>query len=189
MSKATKQMQMEVLTDTFKDVKDLVVMSVKGLTCHADYTLRATLRKKNIRVQMVKNTITRKVFGEVGMNIDRASPYWQGPTMVAWGAGSIAEISRAVDEELKNVKTAAIYKDKVVIKGAIAEGQAVTFEQALKMPTRAEAIGSLLGLILSPGAMVSGCLVSPGGQVAGQVQTISEKKEEGADAPETVTPA
>jgi len=177
MSKEIKQMEMATLTNTFKDVRDLVVLHVKGLNSLGEYTLRASLRKKKIRLQMVKNTLTRRVFAELGMNIDAKSPYWQDTTVLAWGASSIAELSRAVESELKNPKMTALYKDKVTVKGAIADGLPVPFDLAVKMPTRLEAIGEVLACVLSPGAQIAGCLVSPGGQVAGQIQTISEKKE------------
>lgn len=180
MTKAIKQMEMDVLKNTFKDVRDLVVLSIKGLNCQADYTLRATLRKKNIRLQVVKNSLTRKVFGEMGLEVPAESPYWSGPTTVAWGANSVAELSRAVEAELKNPKTAPQYKDKVVVKGAIAEGQPVSFDVAVKLPTRLEAIGGVLAAILGPAGAIAGCLTGPAGQVAGQIQTISEKKEEAA---------
>jgi large subunit ribosomal protein L10 len=182
MSKAIKQMQMSSLQDTFKEVRDLVVLSVKGLDCHADHALRAALRKKSIRLQVVKNSLTRKVFGEMGMAAGADSPYWTGPTTLAWGAPgiSIAEVSRAVEAELKNAKTAASYKDKVAIKGAIAEGQPVGFDVALKMPTRLEAIAQIVGMIIGPGSAIAGCLTGPAAQIASQIQTISEKKEEPA---------
>jgi len=190
MSKEIKQMQMASLQDTFKEVRDLVVLSVRGLDCHADHTLRAALRKKSIRLQVVKNSLTRKVFGEMGMAIGGDSPYWSGPTTLAWGAPgiSIAEVSRAVEAELKNAKTAASYKDKVAVKGAIAEGQPVRFDVALRMPTRLEAIGQIVGMILGPGSAIAGCLTGPASQVASQIQTISEKKEEPAPA-EAAPPA
>ncbi len=187
MSKVIKQMQMNSLRETFSGVRDLVVLSVKGLDCHADGSLRSALRKKNIRLQVVKNTLTRKVFGEMGITIPADSPYWAGPTILAWAppSVSIAEVSRAVEAELKNAKMQAAYKDKVSVKGAIAEGQPVGFELALKMPTRLEAIGNVLGMILGPGSAIAGCLTGPAAQVASQIQTISEKKEETP----TATPA
>jgi large subunit ribosomal protein L10 len=190
MSKVIKQMQMASLQDTFKEVRDLVVLSVRGLDCHADHSLRSALRKKNIRLQVVKNSLTRKIFGEMGMAAGTDSPYWSGPTTLAWGATgtSIAEVSRAVEAELKNVKTAATYKDKVFIKGAIAEGQPVGFDVALKMPTRLEAIGQIIGMIVGPGSAIAGCLSGPASQIASQIQTISEKKEEPAAA-DAATPA
>ena len=79
MSKEIKQMQMASLQDTFKEVRDLVVLSVRGLDCHADHTLRSALRKKNIRLQVVKNTLTRKVFGEMGMAVGGDSPLGPAP--------------------------------------------------------------------------------------------------------------
>ncbi|HEY7423214.1 MAG TPA: hypothetical protein VH682_03135, partial [Gemmataceae bacterium] len=108
------------------------------------------------------------------------SPLWAGPTTFAWGANSVAELSRAIDEELKKSKNAAAYKDKVNIKGAIAEGELIGFDQALMRPTREEAIAQILGMILGPGSAIAGCLTGPISQVASQIQSISEKTEEAA---------
>jgi large subunit ribosomal protein L10 len=177
MSKVIKQMQMDAIRQNFNGVRDLVVLSIAKLDCHADYTLRATLRKKNIRMMVLKNSLARRVFTDLGLQIPADSPYWAGPTTFVWGAEgtSISEVSRAVESELKNPKTAPLYKDKVVVKGALAEGAPVTFEQATKMPTRQEAISSLLQAILSAGSNIAGCLTGPASQVASQIKTISEK--------------
>jgi len=188
MSKVIKQMEMDALRSAFGEVRDAVVLSVTGLNCHLEGTLRATLRNKNIRLKMVKNSLTRRVFDEMGIRIGADSPMWAGPTTLAWGANSIAELSRAIDEELKKSKNAAAYKDKVNIKGAIAEGQTISFEQALTMPTREEAIAQIIGMILGPGSAIAGCLTGPISQVASQIQTISEKTEgAAAEAAPTAT--
>jgi len=185
MSKLMKQMEMEDLRTTFNGVRDMVLLSVKGLNSLGEYTLRAQMRKKKIRLKMVKNSLTRRVFAEMGMDFAADSPFWVQNTVVAWGANSVAELSRAIDTELKDAKKANLYKDKVTIKGAVADGQSVSFKQAIDMPTREEAISQILGQILSPGAQIAGCLVGPGGQVAGQVATIAERKEETEAAPAT----
>src|SRR5262249_12628079 len=150
MSKVIKQMEMDDLKGTFKNVRDLVVLSIKGLSSLGDYTLRASLRKKKIRLKVIKNSLTRRVFDEIGLGIPPQSPYWLGPTAVAWGAGSVAELSRGIESELKDAKRGPLYKDKVTIKGAVADGQQVPFEMAVKMPTLEEAIGSILAAILGP---------------------------------------
>lgn len=183
MSKVIKQMEMDALRSTFQDVRDAVVLSVKGLSCQLEGALRATLRKKNIRLKTVKNSLTRRVFDDLGIRIGADSPLWIGPTAFAWGANSIAELSRALDNELKKSKNAAAYKDKVNIKGALADGQVIGFEKALSMPTREEAIAQILGMILGPGSAIAGCLTGPISQVASQIQTISEKKVEETPAP------
>lgn len=181
MSKAVKEMEMETLRGTFANVRDLVVLSISKLPAQAEYNLRATLRKKKIRVQMVKNTLTRRVFRELGLNIPDSSPYWSGPTALVWGEGSIAEVSRELDGELKGLKTAPLYKEKVNVKGAVADGEPISYEQALKMPTRLEAIGQILSAILAPAGAVAACLTGPAAQVASQVKTLAEKEEEGGE--------
>jgi large subunit ribosomal protein L10 len=182
MSKVIKQMEMSSLAQSFQGVRDLVVLSVKGLSGQADHGLRMALRKKNIRLQVVKNSLTRRVFHEMGLRIADDSPYWLGPTTMAWGTESAGELGRAIDAELKNPKLAAAYKDKVAIKGGIVDGQAIDFNTMKAMPTRAEAIAGVLAAIMGPYNAIVGCLTSPGGQVAGQIQSIAEKAEKKEEA-------
>ena len=81
MSKLIKQMEMDDLKNTFQDVRDMVILSASRVSCQADAQLRATLRKKNIRLKVVKNSLARRVFGELNMKVDKC---WEGPTMLAW---------------------------------------------------------------------------------------------------------
>ncbi len=79
-------------------------------------------------------------------------------------ASSIAELSQEIDKELRQPKLAALYKDKVSVKGAVADGLEVTFDVALKMPTRLEAIGRVITLALSPASRIAGQTRGPGRQ-------------------------
>jgi large subunit ribosomal protein L10 len=189
MSKIIKAMELADITRAFQDVRDLVVLTTDRLDSLGEYTLRANLRKKKIRLKTVKNSLCRKVFKELNISIPDDSPVWAKQSVIAFGAGSIAELSREIDTELKNPKNAGLYKDKgkdkVTIKGAVADGQSVTFEQAKKMPTRQEVISQIVGMLLSPGSQVAGCLVGVGSQIASQVEKISEKTEEAAPAETT----
>jgi large subunit ribosomal protein L10 len=176
MSKVIKQMEMAALRQSFEGIRDLVVLSIQGLDSQAEYTLRKAMRAKKVRLQVIKNSLTRRVFNEMGINVGDDSPYWIGPTTLAWGAGSIAELSRSLDGELRNPKMAAAYKDKVKVKGAISDGLPVTFDQALKMPTRQEAIARVVMLALAPAARLLGQITAPAAMVASQIKTISEKE-------------
>jgi len=182
MSKIIKAMEMEDLRRTFQDVRDLVVLTTHQLDSLGEYTLRANLRKKKIRLKTVKNSLCRKVFKDLNINIPDDSPFWSKQSVIAWGSNSIAELSREIEGELRNPKNAGLYrnkdKERVSIKGAVADGQAVTFQQALKMPTRQEVIAQIVGMILSPGAQLAACLMGPGSQLASQVKQIGEKKDE-----------
>lgn len=176
MSKQIKQMGMDTLKQTFQGVRDLVTMSVVGLDAISENGIRLALRKKNIRLQMVKNSLAKRVFDEMGMKLDKT---WEGSTTLAWGAGSVAELCKELEAQFKKVK------DKVKFKNAVAEGQQIAFEQGLKMPTRQEAIGNVLMLLLSPGRRLAGQIRGPAGRLAGQIKSISEKKEDAAPAAET----
>jgi large subunit ribosomal protein L10 len=172
MAKQIKQMEMDSLKRTFQDVRDMVLFSATGIDSQSDNTMRLNLRKKKIRLQVVKNSLARRVFDELGMKIDGV---WEGPTIVAWGAESLAELSKELDALAKK-------NNKLKPKGAVSEGQKIDFATALKMPTRIEAIGRVIQLALSPASRLVGQILGPGGQLSGQIKSISEKKEEEAPA-------
>src|SRR5271155_4158144 len=110
MSKVIKQMEIQALEATFKDVRDMVLLSVTGLNSIADNQVRLALRKKGIRLQVVKNSLTRRVFADMGMNIAKG---WEGPTTVAWGGPSIAELSKEINPLLKK------YEKNFKVKSAV----------------------------------------------------------------------
>jgi ribosomal protein L10 len=180
MSKVIKQMEMDALKGTFKDVRDLVLLSSTGLGCQVDNQLRLGLRKKNIHLQMVKNSLTRRVFGELGIKL--TSP-WVGTTVLAWGAGSISELTRELKEVVKK-------NDKQLkLKVAIAEGAEITIEQAEKRPTREEAIGRIIALALAPAGRLISQIKSPASRVAAQIKVVSEKPPEAPLTPAPAAPA
>jgi len=171
-------MQMDALEKTFDGVKDMVFLSVTGVDAKTDNAVRLGLRKKNIGLAMVKNSLLRRVFQKAG--VEPGEAVWAGPTVIAWGGESVKDLSKAVEAALlKDAK----FKDKVKVKSAVAEGQPVPFETALTMPTRKEAIAEIIAMVLGPAASIAGCLTGPAAQVASQIQTIAEKKPEGEAAP------
>lgn len=179
MSKQIKQLEMDALKNTFQDVRDLVVLSISGVDCQADNKFRLSLRKKNISLQVVKNSLARRVFDDIGIKLGLDSSYWTGSTVMAWGANSLAELSRTIDAEVQDlVKKNPKLKDRVQFKGAVAEGQSITFQQAKDMPTRAEAIGTIIAMILGPASQIASQIVGPGSQLASQIE--KKTKEEAA---------
>jgi ribosomal protein L10 len=182
VSKVIKKMEMDDLRGTFKDVRDLVLLTFDKLDSQGEYGLRKALREKKIRLKQVKNSLTRKVFKELNFSVPDESDYWQKPTVLAFGPAGVATISKAVEAELKDPKKAAKYRETVKVKGAIADGQPVAFDLAKTMPTREELVGQIVGMILGPAQSIAACLTGPAGEVASQIQTIADKKEDGAPA-------
>lgn len=182
MSKTVKNMQIAALKGELGSTRDYVVMGINKLDNDANGMLRTNLRKKKIRLRVVKNSLVRRVFADMGMNVKADSPLFTGMTLLAFGGGSVSELSREVESELKSPKNAGTYKDKLTLKGAFADGQPLSFEQALKMPTRAEAIARVAALILSPASRLASQIKAPGANLASQIKSLSEGKETPAAA-------
>jgi large subunit ribosomal protein L10 len=173
MSKQIKQMEMAALKQTFQGVRDLVVLSSDRFDCQANTQVRAALRKKQIRLQVVKNSLCRRVFEEIGLNL---GDVWEGNTVLAWGGNSLAELSKELDALAKK------YDKRLKVKGAVSEGQAIPFKTALAMPTKAEALGRIVSLALSPASRLVSQILGPAAQVASQIKTVSDKAEQAAPA-------
>src|SRR5437660_6327467 len=94
MSKIIKQMELAAMKKAFDGVRDLVMMKIVGLNAIADNQVRLGLRKKGIRLQMVKNSLARRVFSEMGINIKTG---WEGSTTLAWGGTSVAALSKEIE--------------------------------------------------------------------------------------------
>jgi len=177
MSKLVKQMELDSLSKTFRGVRDVVLLSSDKVGSLLEFTTRKSLREKKIRLQMVKNTLARKVFEGNGIKLE--DKIWTGNTVVAWGADSIKDLSKAVDALLKEIAKKNPKDDKkFTVKAAVADGQQVALDMAMKMPTRLEAIGEIISMILGPASEIAGALTGPASQVASQIATIADKKEE-----------
>ena len=81
MSKQVKNMQIAALKSEFGSTRDFVVMGINKLDNDANGALRTNLRKKKIRLRVVKNSLARKVLGDLGMNVKGDSPLFTGMTI------------------------------------------------------------------------------------------------------------
>jgi large subunit ribosomal protein L10 len=181
VSKKIKELELTALRATLKGVRDCVMVEPIKVDAATDFTFRKTLRGKAIRTAMVKNTLAKKVLAENGVTV--ADGVWEGTTLLCWGADSVKALATTLGGAIKDAKKDPKQPDKYKVKSAVADGQQVTFDVAKTIPTRLEAIGDVLAAILGPGSALAGCLAGPGGQVAGLVQAVSEKKDETPAAP------
>jgi len=173
MSKVIKQLQMDAMKKTFGGVKSLVVLSQTKLSATAENQMRLSLRKKNVLLHQVKNSLAKKVFDDLGMPV---KDIWGGSTVFAYGPESVKELGKMLEATFNEMgKKDPKFKEKVTVKAAVADGTQVTFAEALKMPTRLEAIGEVVGMILGPGSQLASILQGPGGQLASQVETKTKE--------------
>jgi large subunit ribosomal protein L10 len=131
---------------------------------------------------VVKNTLARK--SVEGKKLEGFDKLLDGPSAVVYGESvSISAVARLLLDEKKGDET-------IELRGIFFDGEVYTGEDGVKkvstLPTREEAIGNLVGLILGPGARLAGALKGPGSQLGALLKAIGEKA--GA-APEAAAPA
>lgn len=173
MSKAVKQLELDDLRKTFKEVKDYVLLEPVKLDSATEYTFRKSLRGKKVRVKLVKNSYAKKVFAEMGVQ----APALSGPTLVCWGGDSPKGLGNAVDTAVKDSKKDPKAPDKFKVRTGIVEGAPMPLKDMMNVPTRLEAIGEIVAAITGPGSAIVGALTGPATQLAGILKAIEEKTE------------
>ena len=179
MSKKIKAMELDALRGALGEARDFILIEPLRVDAATDYTFRKTLRDKKIRVQMVKNSYAKKIFGESGLD---AGNVWSSQTLLCYGGANVKELATTVDTAIKDAKKDPKAPDKFKFKTALADGQVVTLEDAKKMPTREEALGGILSAILAPGANLLAAIGGPGSTLLSVVKAIEEKAEKGGES-------
>lgn len=177
MSKRIKNMLVDDLRQRLGTTRDILVVDYSKLDGVTETDLRLKLRKQNIRMLGVKNSLARKVLGELGLS--GLDPYLQGPSTLVFGGPDIVALSKEISKWAKDL-------EPLQIKGGLVDGSGVDaaqIEALSKSPSREELLGRIVMLALSPGAQLASLLLSTGGTVSGQVKSIADKEPEAEAAP------
>lgn len=174
MSKPIKQLIIDEYRRRFDGVTGGVIIEIRGIDANANNHLRNELRKKEIRVAVLKNTLAKKAFADGPL--DPLAPALEGPAALAFGAESPVDIARELVDWARKVK-------QLELKAALLDGEffegAAGVKQLASFPTRDEAQATVVTLLLSPFRNVVGAATSPGSSIAGIVKTLQEKLESG----------
>src|SRR4029077_3941492 len=177
MSKRIKEMLVVELRQRLGEHRDILVVDYSKLDGVTLNNLRLKLRKQNIRMLGVKNSLARKALGELGLaGLD---PYLSGPSTLVFGGPDIVALSKEIAKWAKDL-------EPLQIKGGIVEGNSIGPAQVdalSKSASREELLGKVVTLMLSPGARLAGALLGPGGTVAGQIKSIADKEPAAEAAP------
>lgn len=177
MSKYVKELMMDQLRADFDGTRSVLILDFKGLDAVSENQLRLDLRKKNIRVRTLKNSLARKVFSDIGLpGLDR---YLEGPSVAIWGGEGVAELAKEITAQVKKLK-------KPEIKGGAVDGVVISPTQVddiTKLPSREELIGRVAALALAPVQRVVSLANAPASGLLGQLKAIADK--EGEVTPET----
>ena len=180
MSKPVKELVFSEYRTRFGDMRDALIVDIRGLEANANNAMRLDLRSRGIRVTIVKNSLARRAFDGTGMA--SLLPALEGPSAIAWGGDSVVEVARQLVSWAKREKT-------IDLKGAILDGEYFAGAEGVKQlstfPTREEAQGQAIQLILSPARRVLAAISGPGGALASLLESIGDRLEDGGTIEKT----
>jgi len=182
MSKYVKELMMDQLRSDLNGSRSLLILDLKGLDATAEHTFRRDLRKKSIRLRVLKNSLARRVFADLGM--EGLGKFLEGPSAIAWGGEGVAELAKEISAQIKTLK-------KPEIKGGAVDGVIVGPEQVAditKMPSREVLIGQVIGLLLGPARHVLSLVSSPGSTLVGQLESLVKRQQDETGEPASAEP-
>jgi len=168
MSKYVKEMMMDQFRADLGGATSVLILDFKGLDAVSEHKFRMDLRKKKIKVRTLRNTLARRVFGEMGLG--GLAAILAGPSVAVWGGDGPAELAKEISAQVKKLK-------KPEIKGGAVDGTVITpaqVEDITKLPSREALIARVVNLAMSPGQRVVALANAPASGLLGQLKTLAE---------------
>lgn len=172
MSKPVKDLITKEYKSAYADVSSACVVSVIGLNAKATNKLRGALRAKNIKLQVIKNSLARRAF--VGVPLSPLAEALDGPCALVTGGTSVIDVAKELAAAQKEYP-------ELVLKLGILDGDPDLIDVArmAKMKGRDELLAEVAMLIASPGRRLAGAIAGPARRLAGCVKAIIDKAEQG----------
>jgi large subunit ribosomal protein L10 len=185
MSKPIKALLRKELEHRLSGLTSFAVISLCGVDGVQTNQLRRDFSAKQVRITVVKNSVAKSALKELGLSA--AEGLLDGPCALVTGGDNVVSVVRDLLARNKDIKAMKVC-------GALMDGDvfpAAKVEELSKYPTRIEAQGQVLTLVLSPGGKLVGAVQGSGGMLAGIVKAIEEKAppEPVAAAPVAEAPA
>ena len=189
MSKKVKALIEKETAARLEGIEAVAVLNPRGIGAIANNQIRRRLREKNLRMTVVKNTLA--VRATANTKLKGFESLLDGPSAIVYGKGvAVSVIARALLDEKKTLEDK---KGALEIRGAFFDGELYLgdkgIEKASKLPTREEAIASVIAAILGPGRKLAAALKGPGSALGGILKTIEEKGGASAGGAEAAAPA
>jgi len=169
MSKTVKDMVTNEYRSRYDGMTSACVIDMTGMTVKQQQQLRASVRKKAARIQVVKNSLARRAFGDGPLSPLGAS--LDGPcALVTSDETSVIDVAKALVEAAKELKA-------LKLKAAIFDGdpELLSVEELSRMKGLTELLGEIAMLASSPGRALAGCVRSPAAKIAGCLKTLADR--------------
>ena len=170
---ASKEARLElskVIKEKIQEAKSVVFVKFNGLTVAEDTELRREFRKNNVEYKVLKNTLIKRAFNDLG--ITDFDEDLNGPTSVAFGPDETGAAKVIVEAAKK-------YQDKITVKSAFVDGGKVDVngvKELAAMPSKEQLIAKMLGSMQAPIANFVGVLSAMPRSLVIALNAVAEQK-------------
>lgn len=161
---------LEKVKGSIETSKGVFVVDYRGLTVKEAQELRRALREANAHMKVYKNNIVRIALNEAEMpNID---DMLKGTCAYVFYEKDPVEAAKVLKQEADKLK-------KMQILGGIADGKAISAEEALayaELPSRGELLAKLVYVIGSPLSGIAQVCAGPARGLVTALQAVADKQ-------------
>ncbi len=171
MRKEEKNQLVDSITDLLNTYPNVYITDTSSLNVETINNFRRQCFKREIKLQVVKNTLLKRAMEQSGKNFEEIYPILNGPTSIM-----LSDISSDPAKLIRDFRKKAA---KPAVKAAFIEESIYIGDNLLdalaNIKTKNEMIGEVIGLLQSPAKNVVSALQSGKNKLAGIVKTLSEK--------------
>jgi large subunit ribosomal protein L10 len=183
MQRTEKEEVVAALVEQLRSTESLIVADYRGLTNADLVELRAKVRGSGGRLQVVKNTLTRRAAEEAGT--ESLLALLEGPTAIAFVQtdGDPVAVAKALADTAKDTKV-------LTLRGGILSGRSLTgddVEELAKLPAPEVVKSQLVGVVVAPLTQLVGLLAAPVRDLVGLLDARIEQLGGASAEPEAIS--
>lgn len=171
MNKQEKNQMIEVLDGMLNDNNNFYLADISGLTAEENSALRRLCFKRDVSLQVVKNTLLKKALEKNNADFSELYDVLVGNTSIMQ-----AEAGNAPAKVIKEFRKK---NDKPILKAAHIEESLYIGDENLSaladLKSKDELIGDIIILLQSPAKNVISSLQSGGNKLSGIVKALEER--------------
>jgi len=171
MNKQEKNQMIEVLDGMLNDNNNFYLADISGLTAEENSALRRLCFKRDVSLQVVKNTLLKKALEKNNTDFSELYDVLVGNTSIMQ-----AEAGNAPAKVIKEFRKK---NDKPILKAAHIEESLYIGDENLSaladLKSKDELIGDIITLLQSPAKNVISSLQSGGNKLSGIVKALEER--------------
>ena len=165
-----KKVLVAEVTEVAKTALSVVAAEYRGLTVSQMTDLRSKARAQGVYMRVVKNTLARKALA--GTAFEPVGPKLKGPLVLAFSKddpGAAARVVRAFAKDHEKLVATLVSLGGDVL-------SAKDLEKVASLPTRAQALSQLLGVLKAPIQKLVGTIAAPNQKLVRTLAAVRDAK-------------